>query len=154
MVLVYEADTLRDILFTGWALTGRLAKSGTANTTNPIHFFAHEQNLDKPEVRGVEVVKDTSKVTKNENEFYTREEDRYKITVRYKLISTRKEDWDQSEADVEDIEEETERLIKTTFNPQTGIGVFWRSDFTWRNEDDPGTRPAPRRPRRLRWPGD
>ncbi len=134
--MVYEADTLRDILFTGWALTGRLAKQGTADTKQPIHFFAHEQNLDKPESRGVEVVKDTSLVTKNENEFYTREEDRFTITVRFKLISTRKEDWDQSEADVEDIETEIERLLKTTFNPQTGIGVFWRSDFIWRNVDD------------------
>ncbi len=134
--MVYEADTLRDILFTGWALTGRLAKQGTALIKQPIHFFAHEQNLDKPESRGVEVVKDTSLVTKNENEFYTREEDRFTITVRYKLLSTRKQDWDQSEADVEDIETEIERLLKTTFNPQTGIGVFWRSDFIWRNVDD------------------
>ncbi len=136
MVLVYEADTLRDILFAGWALTGRLSKSGTAKIKQPIHFFAHQQNLDKPETRGVEVVKETSLVTKIENEFYTREEDRFTITVRFKLISTRKEDWDQSEADVEDIETEIERLLKTTFDPQTGVGVFWKSDFVWRNEDD------------------
>jgi len=134
--MVYEADTLRDILFTGWALAGRLAKSGTANTEYPIHIFAHVQNLDKIVTRAVEIVKDTSLVTKNENEFYTRQEDKFIITVRYKLLNTGQKDWDQSESDVEDIEEEVERLLKTVFDPQTGLGVFWRSDFTWRNEDN------------------
>ena len=137
--MVYEADTLRDIFELNWNLTGRIAKQGTDDSTRPVFFFAHEQNLDKIETKAVEVIKLTSKKTRRKTEFFTREEDQFSITVRYKIQGTNTDDWDISESDVEDMEEEVERIIDTVYNPQTGIGIFWSSDFNWRNEDQINT---------------
>ncbi len=137
--MVYESDTLRDILELNWNLTGRLVKQGTDDSTRPVFFFAHEQNLDKIETKAVEVIKSTSKKIRRKTEFFTREEDRFEIKVRYKIQGTNTDDWDTSESDVEDMEEEIERIIDTVYNPQTGIGIFWSSDFNWKNEDQINT---------------
>ena len=133
--MVYEADTLRDVLFTNWALTGRLAKEGTANTDRPIFFFAREQVLDKIETKSITVIKDTSIKTRRKTEFFTIEEDRFTIEVRYKLQGTNRVDWDLSEADAEDMEEEVNRIIDTVYNPHLGTGIFFTSDFLWDNQD-------------------
>jgi len=34
------------------------------------------------------------------------------------------------------MEEEVERIIKLTYNPQSGINVFWSSDFRWSDKDE------------------
>ena len=133
--MVYEADTLRDVLFTNWALTGRLAKEGTVNTDRPVYFFARYQILDKIETKSVTVIKETSIKTRRKTEFFTIEEDRFLIEVRYKLQGTNREDWDLSEADAEDMEEEVNRIIDTVYNPHLGTGIFFTSDFLWANKD-------------------
>lgn len=133
--MVYEADTLRDVLFTNWALTGRLQKDEPGAGKRPIFFFAHEQVPDKLETKSINVIKNTSIKTRRKTEFFTIEEDRFTIEARYKLQGTNLEDWDVSEADAEDMEEEVNRIIDTVFNPHLGTGIFFTSDFVWDNKD-------------------
>lgn len=133
--MVYEADTLRDILFTNWALTGRLQKDEPGAGKRPVFFFAHEQVLDKLETKSINVIKDTSKKTRRKTEFFTIEEDKFTIEVRYKIQGTNSEDWDVSEADAEDMEDEIERIIDTVYNPHLGTGIFFSSNFVWDNQD-------------------
>lgn len=133
--MVYEADTLRDTLFTNWALTNRLSKEAAANQPRPIYFFARDQVYDKIETKAIEVKKLTSLRSKRKTEFFTTETDRFAITCRYKLQGTNRADWDISESDVEDMETEVQRIIDTVYQPQTGIGVFFTSDFIWDNQD-------------------
>lgn len=137
--MVYEADTLKEILRTGWTLTGQLAADGTpaANkVANPLRFFAREQMKDKIATKSIEVNKETPKVAIHNTEFFTEETDEFTIKIIRKLTGTAKTEWDQSEADVEDIEEEIERIIKLTFDPIAGIGVFWSSDLRWKDADE------------------
>jgi len=139
MVLVYEADTLKEILRTTWALTGKLAAEGTAaadGLIRPVKFFARGQIKDKIESKAIEVNKETPKVAIHNTEFFTEETDEFKIKVVHKLSGTSKADIDAVEADVEDMEQEIERIIKLTYNPQSGVGVFWSSDLRWTDADE------------------
>lgn len=138
MAMVYEADTLKETLRTNWALTGKLAAEGTVaadGQIRPVHFFARDQIEDKIVSKAVEVHKRSPLVTKQENEFFTNETDEIGIRVVYKVEGTSKKGFDESESNVEDIEEEVERILDLTFNPQTGIGIFFTRSLDWSDED-------------------
>ena len=137
MAMVYEADTLRDILFNNWALTGNLSKEGTAQIMRPVHFFAYEQIPSKRQNKSVEVIKMTSSDSERSTEFFTREESTYRIVITRIINESNRAGRDASESDIEDMEEEVERIIKANFaNPQTGTNVWFTADFIWRNEDE------------------
>ena len=136
--MVYEADTLKEILRTSWTLTGLLSAEGTAaanNVLRPIKFFAREQLDEKIESKAIEVIKQTPLPIDENNEFFTEETDEFLIKITKKLGNVSKDDWDQAEADLEDIETEVERILKATYNPQTGVGVWFSTSFNWKNID-------------------
>jgi hypothetical protein len=137
--MVYEADTLKEILRLNWTLTGLMAAEGTAaadKSIRPIKFFARDQNDEKIETKAIEVHKEAPLGIANANEFFTNEDDEFKIRVLYKLQDLSKDDWDLTESNVEDIEEEIQRIIATTYNPQTGIGIWFTIQETWRDVDE------------------
>jgi len=137
--MVYEADTLKELLRLNWTLIGFMAAEGTAaaaKTIRPIKFFARDQNDEKIETKAIEVHKESPLVKSDSNEFFTNNDDEIKIRILYKLQDLNKEGWDLTEANVEDIEEEIERIIATTFNPQTGIGIFFTISQVWRDVDE------------------
>lgn len=137
--MAYEADTLKEILRTTWSLTGMLSAEGTASANSilrPVKFFARDQIDEKIESKAVEVHKVTPTPTGLDNEFFTEESDIFKIRIVYKLSGTSKTDIDDVEGKVEDMEQEINRIIKLTYNPQSGIGVFWSSDFVWKDVDE------------------
>jgi len=131
----YQAETLKNILFAQWSLTGRLAKDGTTNTPRPVFFFSREQLEEKIESKAIEVIKSTPLVTQRNTEFYTNETDEFLIRIIYKLQGTTRADWDISESDTELMETEIETILKTVFNPQTATGLFFASDLTWSDND-------------------
>lgn len=133
--MTYEAQTLKDILFTNWTLLDRLAKVGTDNTPRPVFFFSRKQIKDKIESKAIEVIKSTPLTTQKNTEFYTNETDEFLIRVVYKLQGTTIDDWDISESDVELMEKEIDKILKTVYDPQAGVGIFFASDLVWVNND-------------------
>lgn len=133
--MTYEAETLKNILFTNWSLTDRLAKTETPNTKRPVFFFSREQIKDKVESKSLEIIKSTPLTTQKNTEFYTNETDEFLLRWRYKLQGTTINDWDISESDTELAEKEINTILKTVFDPQNGAGVFFTSDLVWSNND-------------------
>jgi len=133
--LTYEAETLKNILFTNWSLTDRLAKDGTPNTQRPVFFFSREQIKDKIESKSLEVIKSTPLTTQKNTKFYTNETDEFLLRWTYKLQGTTRADWDVSESDTELAEIEINTILKTVFDPQNGVGVFFTSDLAWSDND-------------------
>lgn len=134
--MAYEANTLRDTLFNNWTLTGRMAKEGTANVENPIRFFAHDELEGRQALKSIDVKKTTPKQTERRSEFFKLVEDSFEITVNYPIMAASiKEEWDNSESDVEDIEEEIERILRTVYNPFNFTGGFYTMDTSWTNMD-------------------
>ncbi len=133
--MAYEAETLKNTLFTLWSLPNRLAKDTTIDAERPVFFFSREQLKDKIENKAIEVIKSTPLTTQKNTEFYTNETDEFTIRVIYKLQGTTRADWDISESDVELMETEIDRILKTVYNPQTGTGIFFASDLIWSDND-------------------
>ena len=137
--MVYEADDLKEILRINWSLTGLLSAEGSLGADNnirPIKFFARDQEDEKIETKAIEVHKVSPLKTKDETEFYTVESDEFKIRILYKLNDLAKVGWDLSESNVEDMEEEIERILGITFNPQSGIGIWFTKNTDWRDVDE------------------
>ncbi len=136
---MYEADQLKEILRVGWSLTGNLAAENTPSADNlnrPIKFYAREQIKDKIESKAIEVNKSTPIISQKNTEFFTEEIDEFTIKIIKKLNGTSVAGFDESETDVQLMELEVNRIMNNTFNPQTGIGIFWTSDLIWRDADD------------------
>lgn len=133
--MTYEAETLKNILFANWSLIGRLAKTDTPNTKRPVFFFSREQIKDKIESKSLEVIKSTPLTTQKNTEFYTNETDEFLLRWTYKLQGTTRADWDISESDTELAEIEINSILKTVYDPQNGVGVFFTSDLVWSDND-------------------
>lgn len=141
--MTFQADTLLQIFQTNWSLTAnRVTLANTAAATGkkrPIIIFAREQVADKIQTKSIEIIKQSPLISQEIDEFLTTEIDEFLIRGRYKLQGISKDAWDISESDVEDIEEEINRIIKITFNPQNGTNIFFTSSLNWKNKDDINT---------------
>lgn len=142
--MVFEAKTLADTIRSSWTLTGeRLAVAGTAAANGldrPIIIFPHEQQPSQLYTNAIEVIKRTPISTDFSTEYFTREEDVYDIYVKHNRESAEESVWDTHESDLEDIEQEIDRIILTVFNPLGGIGVFFTMNSDWRDQDEQSLR--------------
>jgi len=143
--MVYEAKTLADAIRTAWSLTGeRLAAADTANAAGldrPIIIFSHAQQPTQQYTNAIEVIKRTPPAKTDFNtEYFTREEDFFEIRILHNRESAEVVIWDQHESDLEDIEDEINRIIKTIYNPLGGVGVFFTTNFNWNDRDDQALR--------------
>jgi len=141
--LTYQADTLLQLFQANWSLTAdrvTIANSpASIGKKRPIIIFAREQIADKIQTKAIEIIKQSPLISQEIDEFLTTETDEFLIRGRYKLQGISKDAWDVSESDMEDIEEEINRIIKITFNPQNGTNIFFTSSLNWRNKDDINT---------------
>ena len=152
--MVFEADTLLQIFQANWALTAqRVVLEGTAAAAGkirPIKIFAHEQIVDKIATKSIEIIKQSPLITRDVDEFLTTETDEFLIRGYYKLQGTSKGPWDISESDMEDIEQEVERILGVTYNPQNGTNVFFTISYNWINKDSINVKQDPLIVRELR----
>ena len=143
--MVYEAKTLADTIRSAWTLTGeRLAAAGTSaadGLERPVVIYPHTQQPTQQYTNAIEIIKRTPP-TKSDfsTEYFTREEDFYEIRVLHNRESAEEETWDIHESDLEDIENEITRIIKTVFNPLGGVGIFFTSNLVWTDKDDTALR--------------
>lgn len=114
-----------------------MAKDGTAGVEFPIKFFAHGEPEAKQYIKSIDVVKTTPRQTERRIEFFKTVENSFEITIFYRITSTSiKDEWDNSESDVEGIEDEIERIIRTVYNPFNFTGGFFTMDTMWTNVDN------------------
>jgi len=127
--MVFSADTLRDIIETNWSLTGLLSKTGADNMKEVVQFFAYPQIPGNEVTKAVTVQKIQSETNENVTEHPTFNEvqDIYELTLYYRTIDVQPVSRDESYSNLEDMGDETIRILKTQFNPATGIGVFFPS---------------------------
>jgi hypothetical protein len=132
----FEADTLRDSIESGWALTGALVKTESTTVQNPVKFFAHSL-VKHTEVKRAVIVRKLSPISSDVNHTEFKEvNDVFEITSRYTVDATNETAFDLSEQRVEDMCNEVDRIIKTIYEPQTATGGFYVTNFSWRNDDE------------------
>jgi hypothetical protein len=132
----FEADTLRDSIESGWALTGALAKTESVTVQNPVKFYAHSL-VKHTEAKRAIIVRKLTPITTTQNHTEFREETNvYEIICRYTVDATNETAFDLSVQRVEDMCNETERLVKTVYEPQSATGGFFTTNLSWRNDDE------------------
>lgn len=132
----FQADTLRDSIESGWALTGALAKTSSNTMKNPVKFFAHPQVKQIPIRKAVEVRKETPLSTDVIHQKFTEINDVFEVKCRYTVEDVKNSKWDIAESRVEDMCDEVLRIVKTVYNPNAGTGVFYKTMTSWRNNDE------------------
>lgn len=135
--MVYQADTLRDTLYSNWALSAPLAKSGTSGAKGqPVYFYAHSQ-IPAKESRKAVIVRKTSPLENVvSHPKFDEVSDTFEINCYYVNQGGSLETYDVSESNIEDMEDEVLRILKTVYNPLNGTGTFYRSNQAWQNRDD------------------
>lgn len=132
----FEADTLRDSIQSAWALTGSLSKTVSGTRKKIVKFYAHKFVKILEQNKAILVRKVTPKENVKHHPDFDEVSDVFEIVSYYKVRAAKDSIFDNAEKDIEDMCEEVIRIITTIYNPQNGTGVFYSTDFNWRNEDD------------------
>lgn len=134
----YDADVLRDYLYDNWSLTGQVAKTAATDMDNPVFFFAHPQVPGTETRKAVEVrqVDPTEDVTIHPK--FEEVKQMYMIRCRYTLEGIDGVAYDNAESNMQAMQDEVNRIIKTLNNPITNTGTFFRVIRNWENDDEIG----------------
>ena len=153
--MVYAADTLRDLLFAAYALSGEMLKEGSATATmkETVHFFAYPEQEGQEFPKSVTVVKINAEGDEQVTEHpkFNEVSDTYEITVQYRVTDIQVTSRDTSESNVEDICAEVVRILKVTYQPSSKTGEYFKADRQWINQDRPQEALQPVLVRRLRF---
>jgi len=135
--MVSQATTIRDSLNTNWALTGRLVKTPTATVTEVVRFFDRDQVLGNEFPKSVVVRKINTEAGENlvEHPHFTEVRDVYEITAYYRVQDVQQLTYSDALEDVEDMATEIQRILKLTYSPDVGTGIFYTTRQEWQRED-------------------
>lgn len=137
--MTYEAKTLADTIRSAWGLTGErraaAATAGAAGLSRPLIIFSHDQQPTQIYSNAIEVIKKSPKSTNVSTEYFTKEDELFEISLRVNRESADPTVWDEHESDIEDIEEELIRIIKLSYDPTAGLGVYFTTNLNWTNRD-------------------
>ena len=150
--MAFSADDLRDTIEAGWSLTGELSKTGADNMKEIVQFFAYPQIPGNEVTKAVTVQKIQSETNENviEHPTFNEVQDIYEITVLYRTIDVQPLSRDESYTNIEDMGDEVVRILKTVYNPGTGLGIYFSALRNWTREDEYNTAQPDLR-RRLRF---
>jgi len=135
--MVSQATEIRDIIEAGWALTGRLSKTPLDNMKEIVRFFDRVQvkGNEWPKAVVVEKVNDQQDEGRDIHPKYDVFKDTYQITMYYRIVDVQEDSYSNGLEDVEEMARETQRILRTEFNPASGAGPFFVTRSFWRKED-------------------
>jgi|GEM_PF-4346993 len=135
----YQGKTLSDALAAGWSLTGILAKQGSESkdvTNDPIYFFAHQEPEGSFPHNYVKTIASPLD-NRIEHPQYDEVTQDFTITCVWTLATGQDPtEWDNAEGYIQQMETEVKRIIRTVYDPDTGLGSFFRTNWSWSIEDD------------------
>ncbi len=135
--MVSQAEIIRDLIFTNWALTGRLSKTETDNMKEVVRFFDHWEVYGNEWPKAVVVEKINADEDENTvfHPNFTEVSDVYEIKCRFRITDVQQVSFSESLTDVEDMAREVQRILRIVFNPATATGTFFVARSQWRKED-------------------
>lgn len=132
--MVFSADTLRNIIFAQWSLTGELSKTSTDTMKEVVQFFARPQIMGSEVVKAVEVIKNAPSEKENVEQHpkFSTKSDVYLITVKYRCLDVQEVTYNVALSNLESMQNEVIRIIKSFFaDPFTNLGVFSTATRNW-----------------------
>ncbi len=135
--MVSQATTIRNSLQSNWALTGRLTKTATSTVSEIVRFYDRDQVLGNEWPKAVVVRKINAEADENLtiHPHFTEVRDIYEITCYYRVQDVQEITFSEALEDIEDMGSEVQRILRITFDPSAGNGIFFVSRYEWHRED-------------------
>jgi hypothetical protein len=134
--MAFAADDLRNIIESGWSLTGELSKTASDTMKEVVTFFSRPQIMGNEVVKAVEVTKaadlENDGIIKHPQ--FIEERDTFIIRVRYRAVDIQEVTYNDALSNMEAMQNEVIRLIETTFDPSVPNGTFFRHERQWTDE--------------------
>ncbi len=132
-----EAQTIQELLFNNWSLTGELAKETTGDMTEPVHFFERGQVPGNKFPKAITVQKINAFGNENiiEHPKFFEESETFEITCFLQVIDSADDQFSVWIDLMEQMTSEISRILKTEFAPSTVTGEFFRTNTGWTKDD-------------------
>ena len=132
-----QAETVKNLLETNWALTGSLSKTSASNMNEVVRFFDRKQveGNEWPKAVTVEKINDQLDENKFKHPHFTEVRDNYTITCHFRVVDVNPATYSTSLTNVENMAKEVQRILATSYDPHAGTGVFFTADATWTKSD-------------------
>lgn len=132
-----EAQTLRELLFNNWALTGELSKTVVGDMNETVKFFDRDQVPGNKVAKAVTVQKINAlgnEVVVEHPKFFE-QSDIFEVTCFLQVIDANPDQFSVWIDLMQQMTSEVVRILKTVYSPSTTTGEFFRTNTDWTRDD-------------------
>ena len=132
-----EAQTLKELLFDNWALTGELSKIVVGDMNEVVHFFDRGQVPGNKYPKAVVVQKINELGNENivEHPKFFEQSDTFEVTCFLQVTDSADDTFSKWIDLIQQMTGEVTRILKTAYSPSTTTGEFFRSNTAWTKDD-------------------
>jgi len=132
-----EAETLRDLLFNNWGLTGELSKTITGDMTEVVNFYDRGQIPGNKKAKAVTVQKINALGNENivEHPKFFEQSDIFEVTCLLQVPDGADDRFSVSVDLMQQMTGEVTRILKTVFAPSSTTGEFFRTNQSWTKDN-------------------
>jgi hypothetical protein len=132
-----EAQTIKELLFNNWTLTGELSKTIVGDMNEVVNFFDRDQVPGNKVVKGITVQKINELGNENiiEHPKFFEQSDTFEITC-FLQVPDAADDILSLWIDlIQQMTSETVRILQLSYSPSTTTGEFFRTNTSWTKDD-------------------
>ncbi len=132
-----EAQTIKNLLFNNWSLTGELSKITVGDMNQVVNFFNRGQIPGNKKSKAVVVQKINELGNENivEHPKFFEQSDTFEVSC-FLQVPTAADDVFSVWIDLmEQMTTEVARILKTAYSPSTTTGEFFRTNTSWVKDD-------------------
>lgn len=132
-----EAQTIKELLFNDWSLTGELSKIVNSNMTEVVSFIDRDQVPGNKTAKMVTVQKINAIGNENitENPRYFEQSETFEITCFLQVPDSADDNFSVWIDLMQQMTSEVIRILKTQYSPSSGIGEFFKTITNWTRDD-------------------
>lgn len=132
-----EAQTIKELLFNNWSLTGELSKTVVSNMTEVVNFIDRDQIPGNKKTKMVTVQKINEIGNENitEHPRYFEQSELFEITCFLQVPDSSDDlfnDWIDL---MQQMTSEVIRILKILYSPSSGTGEFFKTITNWTKDD-------------------
>lgn len=132
-----ESQTIKELLFDNWSLTGELSKTVVDNMTEVVNFLDRDQVPGNKKAKMVSVQKINELGNENiiEHPKFFEQSDTFEITCFLQVPDSADDIFSIWIDLMQQMTTEVSRILKIEFSPSTTTGEFFRSNIGWTKDD-------------------
>ena len=132
-----EAQTLKELLFNNWGLSGELSKTVVGEMNEVVHFFDRGQVPGNKYPKAVVIQKINELGNENivEHPKFFEQSDTFEVTCFLQVTDSADDTFSKWIDLIQQMTSEVTRILKTTYSPSTTTGEFFRTNTAWTKDD-------------------